>query len=428
MRSKRHFFIALYALAMVISQPQLKAQSAYSTYSILGLGDYVDSAVPAAMGMGGLGVSNGSYWYLNNVNPALLYYNRMALFSAGILAETKNINQDGFEPYQAGSGNLNHLAVAYPLLRDKWSFSLSLQPYTSVNYSFFYNVDLDDLLEEEAIILNDGSGGLTSLNFSAGGLVFKKLSIGVKASYLFSSYEKEYSSITSGDLPAYIASFSLRQSVSDFVFGGGIAYQHKLGNYQLGLGATYDFEKNVNGKVFTRLEQKTLTNQVIFSDTIQNNVDNRLSLPSTLGLGISFGKPEYWLIGFDYKTQDWTGLSNQGDPSARSESFAKGSKFILGGEIIADPFDVRSYLKRITFRAGISYEEKPYILSNTKITEFGINFGWTLPVSRFSSLDFGLMIGNRGTTEQNLVREDFFRVYFGATFNDNRWFIRPKFN
>ena len=90
--------------------------------------------------------------------------------------------------------------------------------------------------------------------------------------------------------------------------------------------------------------------------------------------------------------------------------------------------DVRSYLKRITFRAGVSFEEKPYVLQDTQINEFGINFGWSLPVSRFSNLDFGLMVGNRGTTNNNLVREDFFKVYFGATFNDNRWFIRPKFN
>ena len=100
----------------------------------------------------------------------------------------------------------------------------------------------------------------------------------------------------------------------------------------------------------------------------------------------------------------------------------------MGGEYTPNFLDVKSYLKRVTFRAGFTYEEKPYWLADTQIKEFGINFGWTLPVSSFSGLDFGLMIGNRGTTDNNLVREDFFKVYFGATFNDNRWFIRPKFN
>jgi hypothetical protein len=419
----------IFSLILLVSiQLKPQAQSAYSSYSILGVGDYVDPAVPAAMGMAGLGISNGSYFYLNNVNPALLYYNALATFSAGILAETKTINQTGFEPYQAGSGNLQHLAVAYPLKRGKWSFSLGLQPYTSVNYSFFYNALGDDPNNPgQSIILNEGSGGITALNFSVGGKVFKGLSVGLKGSYLFSSYEKEYLSITDATAPSYLAAYYQRQAVSDFVLGAGIAYQQKIGDYQLGLGAIYDFQSDVNSTEFVTVEQRTLQAGVVFSDTISDNVASKVSLPSTLGFGISFGKPQNWLVGFDYKTQDWSLLSLN-DPSASSESFTIGKKYVLGAEFIADPMDVRSYLKRITFRAGLSFEEKPYVLQNTQINEFGINFGWSLPVSRFSNLDFGLMLGNRGTTDNNLVREDFFKVYFGATFNDNRWFIRPKFN
>ena len=425
-RNKWRIFFILILLVSIQLKP--KAQSAYSTYSILGVGDYVDPAVPAAMGMGGLGISNGSYFYLNNVNPALIYYNALATFSAGILAETKTVNQDGFEPYRSGSGNLNHLAVAYPIKRNKWSFSLSLQPYTMVNYSFYYDALADNPDNpNQSIILNEGSGGITSLNFSVGGKIFKGLSVGLKGSYLFSSYEKEYSSITDAAQPSYVAVYYQRQAVNDFVLGAGIAYQQKIGDFQLGAGVIYDLQTDVNSTEFVTVEQRTLQSGVVFSDTLRNNVSSTLSLPSTLGIGISFGKPQNWLVGFDYKTQDWSRLQIN-DPSASSESFTIGRKFILGAEFIADPMDVRSYLKRITWRAGVSFEEKPYILENTQINEFGINFGWTLPVSRFSSLDFGLMVGNRGTTSNNLVREDFFKVYFGATFNDNRWFIRPKFN
>lgn len=426
---KRHRWRIFFSVVLLLAaQFKSSAQSAYSTYSILGVGDYVDPAVPAAMGMGGLGISNGSAFYLNNVNPALLYYNSLATFSAGVLAETKTVNQSGFEPYEAGSGNLNHLAVAYPLKRNKWSFSLGLQPYTTVNYSFFYEAQGDDPDNPgQSIVLNEGSGGITALNLAVGGKIFKGLSVGLKASYLFSSYEKEYSSITDATLPSYIAVYYQRQAVQDFVFGAGIAYQQKLGDYQLGFGAIYDIQSDVNSTEFVTVEQRTAQAGVIFTDTLQNNTSGKISLPSTIGLGISFGKPQYWLVGFDFKTQDWSRLSVN-DPSASSESFTIGKKYVLGAEFIADPMDVRSYLKRITWRVGASFEEKPYILQDTQINEIGINFGWTLPVSRFSSLDFGLMIGNRGTTSNNLVKENFFKVYFGATFNDNRWFIRPKFN
>ena len=424
-RIKRLIFRGL--LIILLSQGHLQAQSTYSTYSLLGVGDYIDPAVSAAMGMGGLGISNGSYWYLNNTNPALLYYNRVALFSAGILAETKNISQQGFEPSTSGSGNLSHIAMAFPLIREKMSFSIALQPYTSVNYAFFY----EDLVAggnspNNAIVLNEGSGGITSLNLNVGGVVYKGLSFGIKASYLFSGYEKEFSSFTDAAHPTYIALYLQRQSVNDFAFGFGMAYKHKIGEYQLGLGVIYDLETAANGKEFVRIEQRNLSNTVIFSDTIANNIDNVLNLPANIGVGISFGKPQVWMVGFDFKTQDWSNL--EVPASASPQKFTQGRKYVLGGEVVPDAFDVKNYFKRITFRAGLTYEEKPYWLADTQIKEFGINFGWTLPVARFSGLDFGIMIGSRGTTDNNLVKEDFFKVYFGATFNDNRWFIRPKFN
>jgi hypothetical protein len=424
-RIKRLVFRGL--LLVVFSQGYLLAQSTYSTYSILGVGDYIDPAVPAAMGMGGLGISNASYWYLNNTNPALLYYNRVALFSAGILAESKTITQQGFEPVTAGSGNLNHLAMAFPLSRNKWSFSLGIQPYSSVNYAFIYDgFTTSSNSADNSLILNEGSGGITSLNFAAGGLIFKGLSVGVKASYLFSGYEKEFSSVANAAFPSYIALYLQRQSVNDFTLGFGMAYKRKIGDNQLGLGLIYDLKTAANGTEFVRIEQRNLSNVIIFSDTLANNVDNVLNLPANLGLGISYGRPNNWMVGFDFKTQDWTNLDVPA--SASPQKFTKSRKYVLGGEYTPNFLDVKSYLKRVTFRAGFTYEEKPYWLADTQIKEFGINFGWSLPVSSFSGLDFGIMIGNRGTTDNNLVREDFFKVYFGATFNDNRWFIRPKFN
>jgi len=413
-------------LVVLLSTTGILAQSTYSTYSILGIGDFVDPAVPAAMGMGGLGISNGSNWYLNNTNPALLYFNRIALFSAGVLAETKNISQRGFEPSSAGSGNLSHIAMAFPLKKDRLSFSMGLQPYSTVNYAFFYNGTATNS-PDNSVILNEGRGGLTSINLTVGGLVYKGISIGIKANYLFSGFEKTFTSVVNAVHPAYKAIYLRRQSVSDLIIGGGVSYQRDIGDHHLGVGLIYDLNTDVRGKEFIRIEQRTTaTNKLIFADTLKDNQANTINLPANLGIGLSFGKPRKWMVGIDYKTQDWSNLDVPS--SASPDRFGRGNKFVLGGEYIIDAQDIKKYINRITFRAAVTYEEKPYWFADTQIKEFGINFGWTLPVSRFSSLDFGFAIGNRGTTDNNLVREDFFKVYFGATFNDNRWFIRPKFN
>ena len=422
----RLVFVGLVALSF--ASGNAFSQATHSPYSIIGVGDILDPGVPAVQGMGGLGVSNGSYWYLNNTNPALLHYNAVAVFSAGIVGATKRISQNGFEPYNVGSGQLHHVAMAFPLISRKLSFSLALQPYSKVGYNFTYNAPIQDS-GLSSTTLNRGEGGFNELKLSVGGLMFSNLSFGLRASYIFSSIRKQFTTFIDGypiGVTHYLAVYSERQSVSDFRLGAGLAYNIKIGESKLNLGATYDLEASVNGNYFLRLEQQTLTGSAIFADTLANNDPRTYTLPSSLGLGISYGKEGKWIVGIDYHTQDWNVFD--GSVSSVPEEFGKSNKYILGLEFTPDINSISNYAKRVTYRFGATFEETPYVVNGTQINDFGINFGWSLPVARFSSLDFGFKVGNRGTLTNDLIQENYFRVFFGATFNDNRWFIRPKFN
>jgi len=61
------------------------------------------------------------------------------------------------------------------------------------------------------------------------------------------------------------------------------------------------------------------------------------------------------------------------------------------------------------------------------VNDFGINFGLSMPVSRFSSLDLAFKIGKRGNLLENTIEENYFKIYFGVTFND-QWFIKRRFD
>lgn len=413
---------------IMLSQNSGFSQATHSPYSIIGIGDIAELGVPASQGMGGLGISNASYYYLNNVNPALLYYNAVALFSAGITTETKTIQQTGFEPYQAGSAQLSHLAMAFPIRSGKWSFSIVLQPYSKVNYDFVYDAEIQGS-NNTFVTRNQGLGGFNQLNLSFGGLIYKKLSFGIKGTYMFGALKKEFTTGVS-DLPltpaSYLSVYSERQNVKDFNVGFGLAYEIKVGENKIGLGLTYDLQASLKGNYFLRLEQQNIGGGVIFADTIVDNSRRYYTLPAALGAGISYGKANKWVVGLDYRTQDWKQFD--GSVSSIPEDFNKSAKYVVGAEITPDVTSINNYAKRITYRIGFTYYETPYVVNGTQINDFGINFGWTLPVARFSTLDFGFKIGNRGTLSDNLIKENYFRVYFGATFNDNRWFVRPKFN
>ena len=402
-------------------------QVTYSPYSSIGIGDVQDPNTAAKFGMGGLGISNGTYYSLNIVNPALLYYNRVALFSAALLAESKTISQDGFEPYKAGSAQLNHMALAFPLISGKLSTSLVLSPYSSVNYNVSYSAPIEGNTTDSVAYVNKGDGGIDQLALSVGGELFEGFSAGFRASYLFSSIRKESASYIpiDGD-EYYVATYNERLSFQDFLFSLGIAYSKKVGDGSaVNVGATYDFETNINSKFFARIDQETYLGSTIYGDTLADNTSVSQKIPSKLGLGVSYRYKDVFVVGLDYTTQNWE-LSP--DPINGNTIYTKREKYIIGGEITPDVASINNYLKRITYRLGASYTKTPYFVRDTQITDFGINFGLSLPVVRFSSLDFGFQLGSRGTLSDNLIKENYFRVYFGVSFNDNRWFLRPKFN
>ncbi|MEQ9167020.1 MAG: hypothetical protein RLO12_12250, partial [Fulvivirga sp.] len=92
---------------------------------------------------------------------------------------------------------------------------------------------------------------------------------------------------------------------------------------------------------------------------------------------------------------------------------------------------VTSYLSRVTYKLGASYENTPYVVNNNntlnQVKDIGINFGWSLPVGRYSSFDMAFRFGKRGSVDKTLIEENYYKVYLGITFND-QWFIKRKYD
>jgi hypothetical protein len=101
-------------------------------------------------------------------------------------------------------------------------------------------------------------------------------------------------------------------------------------------------------------------------------------------------------------------------------------RMALGGEITPDQFAAENYLKRVTYRAGVSMEQNPFLANGQPVKDIGINFGFSLPAGR-SSLDVAFKYGKRGNKSENILEENYLKIYFGITFND-QWFIKRKFD
>ena len=89
--------------------------------------------------------------------------------------------------------------------------------------------------------------------------------------------------------------------------------------------------------------------------------------------------------------------------------------------------NVSSFWKRAKYSAGFNYHKLPYIVNNQALIDFGINFGASLPVNGYSSLDLAFKWGQLGETTNGLIKETYYKVVLGATIND-RWFIKRKYD
>ena len=402
----------------------LQAQT-FSSYSGLGIGDISSKALVQHRSMGILGISNSSVYFQNTLNPALLPENAVYSFTGGFTYETNRIIQ-GDNLAVASGGTLSYLNMVLPLKQNIFTASIGLFPYSNVDYSYIIETPVQENPDATVTALNTGEGGFNQFVFASGIKIAKHLYLGAEIAYVFSSITKEKSVAMTDPVGPYVPSSRTRLTAGDFVGGVGLAYRQPISDdIAFSVGATYDFSTELSVTKFQTLALESITGTPIKIDTLLDNIGGFIHLPESFGIGVSVKRLNGWTFGVDVNLGNWSEFR---DFDGQNSNMTNSLSFAIGGEIIPNISSVNNYFERIAYRIGINYEETPYLINDTHIDEIGINFGFSLPVSNFSSIDLGFQYGTQGTLDNNLIKEEFFRFYFGFTFNDNRWFVRPKFN
>lgn len=422
-----------------------EAQIGYSPYSSKGVGDLTSLGNTHNRGMGGVGISNGSSLYYNNANPALLYRNSLSIFSIGMAGEYKEISSGDISQTNV-IGGFNYAALGLPLMVDRWTLGLGVMPYSTVNYK--YNVEESVIGDPDSRVekVFEGSGGFNKLFISNGFKLNKNFSLGLTVGYLFGSIKDqvenslftnrmvEVREIVGGDtvtstVPREFQSGGAvsteRLTVGNMYLMGGVAYRMFLNKTSaVNVGLTYEVGGEQSARLYQNIRSSYSAENLDFANDTISSTKGSIKLPSTLGIGISYEKAYKWNVGVDILMRDWSNYENY---FGNDENFKNTFKIAAGAEFIPDIASVNSYLKRMTYRIGFSQQKLPYEVNNEAINEFGINFGVSLPVRNYSSFDLAFELGQRGSSDQNLIKENYFQVYLGITFND-KWFLRRKFD
>jgi hypothetical protein len=426
---------SLIAVFVIFCGLSAHGQAAKSIFSSFGVGDMWEPAQANAQGMAGVGLSNPQYWYINNINPSLLVFNKLTTFHAGVVGDWRRAS-NGNESEKNYDGNMNYLMLAFPIKLHKWgsyptrwTSAVSLTPFSTVNYGYGYSLPVENS-EGTAVFVEKGSGGINQLSWSNGFSLSRYFSVGVRANYLFSSIENDFGKsvrLDDDQLVILTTNTLKRYNYKGFQFVGAASiHLDSLGanNYRFNLGAVYGLDANIGTDYFELLERYSQTGTPLAADTIVESRLGNTFIPGYLSVGMSFGKAETWALGVDARVTDFTDFTAF---EKKQTPAGQGWKVAAGFELTPDPTSMGSYMKRMTFRTGVSLEESPFLPNNNPLRDFGINFGFSAPVSRFSSVDLAFRWGKRGNIELNTIEEEYFKIYFGVTFND-KWFIKRRFD
>jgi hypothetical protein len=244
--------------------------------------------------------------------------------------------------------------------------------------------------------------------------------------------------------------FSNTSSREDFdlrkaVFSLGLQYTEVFDDkFFFSLGGLYDFEANANVELKYRVTNNIYTGELIpVNDSVYINPTYNLSsdtldrdfiIPNRIGVGFALGIPDKLTFSGDYYVQDWTGsLSGENYQSAPASSLHAGIEYT------PDVNALRGYHNYISYRLGGFYSNsylsvrKPLPEPGAtddfyQLKDYGITFGVGLPVKTIrSSINVAFTLGTRGTTEYNLVKENYGIITFNVTLHD-LWFRKRRFD
>lgn len=425
-------FRLIFVITSIMLSGILQAQSTInSPYSRYGLGELHGKNVNTQLqGMGGISIGMGDATMINPGNPASygLLDTTAITIEAGIVANIVNLQTDQFSE-NSQSVTISYLLVGFPINK-WWKSSFGIMPYSKIGYNIDLIIDMSEYNFADILNEVEGEGGINRVYWGNSFNIGKNLRLGIDASYIFGNSNRNSTVLFLDSLNIYGSKVETSTRGSGFIFDYGLQYDiHTKGNDVLTLGVIYANSFNVSAN--RKYLSKTITGgyyDVVeeVQDTVQYIPDEKGSfvIPARLGFGAVYKRPGSWLVGMDVEWQKWSDFERFGVPDTLNNTL----RLAMGGQFSPDHTSISSLFKRMTYRAGARFQQSYLSFNGNPINEFGISFGVSFPMKKSkTAIDLSFEVGQRGTTKDNLIQENFFNINFGLSIQEH-WFYKRKYN
>lgn len=426
MNNSRVISILVCLLLPLVSSAQL-ASTGFTPYSMFGVGDLTKQGSTYSQSIAGVGTGDRNIRYVNITNPAAVTAIEQKSFMMDFGLRQNNVLFNTSDSKSANNTfNIDHLVLAFPIAK-MGAFHFGVNTFSSVGYKFQSMATEDELLAEVGDVryYNYGEGGIYRGFLGVGFKFFQRLSVGVDGQVYFgnishynTSYfgtNTAYRSINTGNLNSY----------SGLSAKVGIQYEQPVGNSRIiTFGASYQVKTRLKGDAINyAFGTSSVTDTIKYEKVALEDC----TIPSEISAGISYRKSDKFMVGFDYTRQDWS-KSGYVSPAGVDFKACCAQSFRLGFEFTPDRYDIRYYMKRMSYHAGFYYENQYMSLNGRQINAYGMTLGVSLPISRyFNSVNIGVDLGKRGSTKDGLISEKYAMLTLGFCFHDI-WFIKQLYD
>lgn len=429
-------YILAFLWAVVCLPTVAQTNGSNTPYSRYGFGLMSDQSQGFNKGMSGLsyGMRNGKELNFNNPASYSAIDSLSFLFDLGLSLQNGNFEQGG-KKVNAHNAAVDYMSMGFRVAPN-FGVSLGLMPFSTIGYSMSNDSRLSlptgDVTQTDTY---KGDGGLHEVYVGAGWRVFKPLSIGVNAAYLW------------GDMThTVLASFSdasissrrrcYESDVRTYKLDFGLQWEHRVNKKNtFVLGLTYGLGHNVNSAAHY-YDQKIVSGSIASGDTLR--CPNAYQLPHKIGAGLTWNFNERLRVGADYTFEMWdkvkspyvTDLPDGSQTyTTHTGDYINQHKIAAGAELIPNPDGVH-WRDHVRYRMGFSYAT-PYTRINGSDgpTSYCVSVGAALPIVNYhnnrSLLNVALQYEHVKPKMSGMVTENYLRICVGISFNE-RWFMKWK--
>jgi len=413
-------------IASLFCSAGVYSQNTNSPYSVIGIGDVENNFYNRTAGMANTGYAYRNDRYMINNNPASYTALQRQFFAVELSGRAQFISYTG-TPIAVGSSGSKDFAIKRLAVGTKvnkwWASGLGLAPFSTANYGFSYTKSIvGSTVGLPATV--DGNGSVNQVYWNNAFDITKHLSVGVQTSYLFGSLnqtENLYTTALQESLTTTDQNY-----LRSFYFTYGAQFYHPITkDWDASIGATFSNKTNLASESTVTV---TDNNGQLLSSTIVK--DDYFKLPHTIGGGVSLSHSKKYKAltkkftwSADYKYQDWASTRYSGPGFSLQDAQRASAGFEVSNNLQAYN---NAFLEKSYFQAGLYYGTSYLSINGHQLEEMGVTFGYGF-ITKFSPLAGHVMleIGQRGTTQNGLIKERFVNLGFTVSYRD-LWYTKGR--